>query len=83
MSLRVDAYQVMRKLVYAFYNEAFSFGRVLRKHPNLRSDVTYCLVGNLFCDFDPLFEAIGEFAEIPDVLDYGEPLDTVPEVKKI
>ena len=65
--------EAMRKLVYAFYDEAFSFGRVFRRYPDLRSDVTDCLVGNLFRDFGPLFKAIGEFAEIPPALDYGEP----------
>lgn len=55
----------MRKLVYAFYDETFSFGELLREHPGLRGDLTDCLIGNLFRDFDPLFAAVGEFADMP------------------
>ncbi len=55
----------MRKLIYAFYDEAFSFGSLLRKHPNLRPDLTDCLIGNLFRDFDDLFTAVAEFASVP------------------
>ena len=68
-----EGIEAMRKLVYAFYDEAFSFGRVFRKYPDLRSDVTDCLIGNLFRDFTPLFKAVGEFADIPQELDYGRP----------
>ena len=64
----------MRKLVYAFYDKAFSFGKLLRKNPGLRGDLTDCLIGNLFRDFDPLFDAIGEFAEMPVSLPHGRPL---------
>lgn len=55
----------MRKLVYAFYDESFSFGDLLNKYPHLRADLTDCLIGNLFRDFDELFKAIGEFADQP------------------
>ena len=68
----------MRKLVYAFYDTSFSFGRVLRKYPDLRGDLTDCLIGNLFRDFGPLFAAIAEFAEVPQPLSYGKaPLQPV------
>ena len=73
--------EAMRKLVYAFYDEAFSFGRVFRKYPDLRSDVTDCLIGNLFRDFGPLFKAIGEFAAVPQELDYGRPFTDASEVE--
>jgi flavin-dependent dehydrogenase len=56
----------MRKLVYAFYEQAFSFGKLLKGRPDLRGDLTDCLIGNLFQDFDPLFEAVGTFAKLPD-----------------
>ncbi len=69
----------MRKLVYAFYEESFSFGALLKKHPDLRGDLTDCLIGNLSKDFDPLFSAVREFAEVPPVLRYGGvPSDNVP-----
>ncbi len=63
--------EAMRKLVYAFYDTAFSFGDVLRNHPHLSGDLTDCLIGHLERDFDPLFEAVGEFATLPAALPYG------------
>lgn len=64
----------MRKLVYAFYDPEFRFSMLLEKYPHLRGLLTDCLIGNLAQDFDRLFEAIGEFASIPEPLDYGLPL---------
>ncbi|MDP7348773.1 MAG: hypothetical protein QF735_11095, partial [Phycisphaeraceae bacterium] len=64
----------MRKLVYAFYDTAFSFGDMLRVHPHLRGDLTDCLIGNLYRDFDPLFKAVAEFAKVPAPLAHGGPL---------
>ena len=63
--------EAMRRLVYAFYEETFSFGSLLKRHPHLRGDLTDCLIGNLTHDFRPLFEAVDEFARIPEPLDYG------------
>ncbi|MBX2850216.1 MAG: tryptophan 7-halogenase [Phycisphaeraceae bacterium] len=66
--------EAMRKLVYAFYTEGFSFGKLLKKHPHLRSDLTDCLIGNMATDFGPLFEAVAEFVDVPEPLAYGRPL---------
>ena len=63
--------EAMRKLVYAFYEEAFSFGELLKRHPHLRGDLTDCLIGNLSEDFEPLFAAVEEFARVPAPLPYG------------
>ena len=57
--------EAMRRLVYAFYDHAFSFRVFLKHHPDLHGDMTDCLIGNLFRDFDPLFTAVAEFAKIP------------------
>ncbi len=64
--------EAMRKLVYAFYDTSFSFGRVLKKHPELKGDLTDCLIGNLSKDFGPLFDAVSEFADVPKPLPYGK-----------
>lgn len=64
----------MRKLVYAFYDQAFSFKDVMMKYPQLRGELTDCLIGDLFRDLGPLFEAVGEFAEMPEPLEHGRPL---------
>jgi flavin-dependent dehydrogenase len=66
--------EAMRKLVYAFYTEGFSFGMLLKKHPHLRSDLTDCLIGNMSTDFTALFEGVAEFVEVPEPLSYGRPL---------
>ncbi len=56
----------MRKLVYAFYDEAFSMRELILRYPKLKGDVTDCLIGNLFRDFTELFTAVGEFARLPE-----------------
>jgi flavin-dependent dehydrogenase len=64
--------EVMRKIVYAFYDPEFSFGRVLKKHERLRPLLTDCLIGDLDGkDFSELMAAIGEFIELPEPLAYG------------
>ncbi|MAE63740.1 MAG: alkylhalidase [Phycisphaeraceae bacterium] len=69
--------EAMRKLVYAFYDRTFSFGKLLKKHPDLRGDLTDCLIGNLFRDFDPLFDAVAQFADVPTPLAHGKPKERV------
>jgi flavin-dependent dehydrogenase len=64
----------MRKLVYAFYDQNFSFKDVIMKHPHLRGRLTDCLIGDLFTDFDELFGAVAEFAKVPAPLVHGKPL---------
>lgn len=62
----------MRRLVYAFYDTDFSFGRVIKAHPHLRGRLTDCLIGDLFDrDYDELFAAISGFAELPAPLAHG------------
>ena len=68
--------EAMRKLVYAFYDHNFSFGDLMMKHPDVRGDLTDCLIGNVFRDFDKLFDAVSEFAHLPEEPSYGGPLVT-------
>ena len=42
-----QAIEVMRKVVYAFYDERFSFSDLIRAHGHLRGSLTDCLIGNL------------------------------------
>ena len=65
--------EAMRKLVYAFYDHSFSFGRLIRDHADLACDVTDCLIGNLNKDFTELFDAVSEQAAIPAPLPHGRP----------
>lgn len=64
----------MRKLVYAFYDESFSFKDVIMKHPEAAGLITDCLSGDVNRDFSQLWQWIGEFAPLPDNLPYGTPL---------
>jgi flavin-dependent dehydrogenase len=72
-----ESIEAMRKLVYAFYDVGFSFGDLLKKYPHLNGDLTDCLIGNLARDFDPLYKAVADFAEVPAALEYGAPVVTV------
>jgi flavin-dependent dehydrogenase len=74
-SLR-EGIENMRKLVYAFYNENFSFRQLTDKYPDLAGDVTDCLSGDVNKDFSRLFKAVAEFAPLPEPLPYGAPLET-------
>lgn len=56
----VDGMERMRKLVCVFY-EGFSFGRFVRRHPDLKDLVTDVLIGDLFKDdIDQLWPLIDE-----------------------
>ncbi len=67
-----QAIEVMRSLVYAFYDNEFSFGKLIRNHPDLRGILTDCLIGDLVNkDYGPLMKAIGEITELPEPLAHG------------
>jgi flavin-dependent dehydrogenase len=65
--------EAMRTLVFAFYDPNFHFGSFLRAYPDLHHDLTDCLIGNLDRDFTALTAALGEFAELPEPIEYGGP----------
>lgn len=59
----------MRKLVYAFYNEGFSFSKFLEKHPQQRVNIISLLMGDVFKDaVDDIYGPMSEFAYIPPPL---------------
>ena len=69
-----SAIETMRKIVYAFYDENFSFKELIQKDMDLRSDLTDCLVGNVEGkDFTSLFEALSELADMPEPIEFGLP----------
>jgi hypothetical protein len=62
----------MRKLVYAFYDENFSFGKMIKAFPEQRGRLTDSLIGDLFdLDFTDLHAAMRAFAELPQPLAHG------------
>jgi flavin-dependent dehydrogenase len=64
----------MRKLVYAFYHPDFSFRQLTDRFPYTAGDITDCLSGDVNKDFTRLWDAIREYAPVPDSLPYGQPL---------
>jgi flavin-dependent dehydrogenase len=63
----------MRKLVYAFYNEGFSFAKFLQKNPDQRVNIISLLMGDVFKEgVDDIYGPMAEFAEIPPPL-YEQP----------
>jgi flavin-dependent dehydrogenase len=63
----------MRALVYAFYDHNFSFREYLKEFPNMKGDVTDCLIGNLLHDFQPMYDGMRKHAKLPDLLSHGAP----------
>jgi flavin-dependent dehydrogenase len=59
----------MRKLVYAFYNEGFSFSKFLEKYPEQRMNIITLLMGDVFKEgVDNIYEPMADFAVIPPPL---------------
>lgn len=78
-----EGIESMRKLVYAFYNDGFSFSQFLRKYPEQRVNIVKLLIGDVFREgVDEVYGPMSEFAEIPpplyEQLD-GSPTNSDPE----
>jgi flavin-dependent dehydrogenase len=61
----------MRKLVYAFYDPAFSFRKLTNRYPELAGDITDCLSGDLHKGFSRLYNAIAETVPVPEAVNCG------------
>jgi hypothetical protein len=71
----------MRKLVYAFYNDGFSFAGFLRKYPEQRVNIINLLIGDVFKEgVDDVYGPMSEFAEIPPPL--YEQVDGSPLIER-
>src|SRR5947208_7780799 len=70
----VEGLDNMRKLVYAFYDQNFSFRKLTDKYEEAAGAVTDCLSGDVNKDFSKLYAAVAEMAEVPEPLPYGMPL---------
>lgn len=69
---------LFHKLVYAFYAPGFSFGTLLREHPECRDHLANILMGNVFePGVGALFDAIGDV--IPPVDDELSELGSMSE----
>ena len=64
--------ETMRKIVYAFYDENFSFGDLAKRGEHLRAALTDCLIGNVDDnEFRELFDAMSDLADLPEEIEHG------------
>jgi len=69
-----DGMQAMRKLVYAFYTEGFSFGQFMRKHPELKRNLVELLIGDVFRpEVNRIFDTMGREIALPEPTPLEEP----------
>ena len=69
----VEAIEAMRALVHAFYDTTFRFSDFFREYPDMRHEVAEVLIGNLHRDFEGLYRAMREYADVPAPLAHGAP----------
>lgn len=58
--------EAMRKLVYAFYEEDFSFAKFLARFPEHRPGIVNLLVGNVSAPIGDLFKDMAEMVRLPE-----------------
>ena len=59
--------QMIRQLVYAFYNPEFSFARFHQEHPEFKDHLVRILIGDVFNDeVAAMFEAMRRLIDLPD-----------------
>ena len=69
-----DGMESLRRLVYTYYAEGFSFSRFLRAHPHCRRDIVMLLTGNVYREsVGDLFERLGEMIELPSAPPFDPP----------
>ena len=64
----------LRRLVYAYYAEGFSFAKFLRANPHCRRDIITLLTGNVYREpIGDLFERLGAMIELPEAAPFDPP----------
>ncbi len=70
-----DGMEALRRLVYTYYAEGFSFAKFLRAHPHCRRDIVMLLTGNVYRErVGDLFERLGEMIELPAAPPFDPPV---------
>ncbi len=65
----VEGMEAMRKLVYAFYTEGFSFAEFVRQHPQHRERLVDLLTGNVFKEgVTDVFDDMKAFCDLPETM---------------
>ncbi len=63
--------QLIRQLVYAFYDERFSFGKFTRAHPEYHDHIVRLLIGDVFNDeVGEVFSVMHDWADLPGDMDF-------------
>jgi len=76
----VSGMQLMRKLVYTYYDKDFSFGAFVRKHPEFHDNLVRLLIGDVFNDeVGAIFEVLKDWVELPAAI----PLDKRAKIAKL
>ena len=76
-----NSIEIMRKIVYAFYDENFSFADVVKQNEKLRGLLTDCLIGNVDDkDFTELFDSMKNFAKLPKPISHGHPKESLNDL---
>ncbi len=58
--------QLLRQLVYAFYDTEFSFAAFLKSHPEYSDHLVRMLIGDVFNDeVGKMFDAMGDWVDLP------------------
>lgn len=72
--------QLLRQLVYAFYDKNFSFGAFLKAHPQHGDTLTRLLMGDVFDDpaVARIFDDMRDFTELPGPMEVDQPLERFP-----
>ena len=47
----------------SFYDQTFNFGEFIGEYPHLQPQLVDALVGNVFKDLRPLFDALGSYSK--------------------
>jgi len=64
--------QAIRKLVYAFYEKGFSFGKFVRENPHFKRNITELLVGDVFRpEVNEVFGTMKNYIPLPEPLTLG------------
>ncbi len=64
----VSGVDVIHRLIYAFYDPVFSFGRFVKRFPEHRGALIDCLVGDVIKDMGSFTEALAEMTPPPPPL---------------
>lgn len=76
----VAGMQLMRQLVYTYYDKDFSFGAFVRKHPEFHDNLVRLLIGDVFNDeVGGIFEVLKDWVRLPAAV----PLEKRSKITKL